>query len=311
MSENRRETPQADYRSITSRDVRLLRLSLLGFASVGIVASTLLAIKTGGFVLDGVVVVIWVVGAKLNRRSFVTFPWTAVLCSFYPVTLAAVLFSPDVFDTRYWVTATRWHGPHLLDFVLAVWACVNICLIFRFHRMQKGALREGMPWQYSLGFLFGLTFLAALVLGLCKWYCQLSQPPYWAQTDALERRYGVQLARLAKAAYDYYAPSDGSAAQLFGADEIVSAFVFALPSGRAALEIKHGDVTVDSPRPGLLAPVRYALVRDPRLGHPVVNLWHGHYVEYRALLKDKNGVERGYSLTVDLLKMRPDNETEK
>ena len=314
MSENSRQPPQAVGepgivdRRITDADVRLLGRSLLGFGILGFSAPLVLACWTGNVSPDPVALIIGVVGATLSRRSFVTFPWTALLCLVYPLIFVDGCFSPDVSDYRYWLIPNPVAGnPHMLYLVLAVWACVNVCLIYRFHRIQKAARGKVRPLQYSLRFLFGLTALVAIVLSLYTWYYRLSQPPYWASTDALERQYGRQLGKLAEYAYNYgqlrrvdYPDSD-TIQQLFGADEIVGASVWTQQSetGREApLTIKSGG-----------SPVGTCLwERKPRIGHPIVNLWSRRFVEYEAIVKDKKGVERGYTLIVDLSKMTEGRE---
>jgi hypothetical protein len=296
-----RESEVVDRR-ITDGDVRLLRRSLIGFGFVGFVAPLVLAFWTGRVYFDIVALIIGVIGARLDRRSFVTFPWTALLCFVYPLIFSDGCFSADASDYRYWLIPTRGSDtPHVLYLVLAAWACVNVCLIYRFHRIQKHARGLGGPWQYRLRSLFGLTLLVAIVLGLHTWYYRLSQPPHWARTDALERRYGEQLSKLAEFAYRYNRikkvprPYSDEMLELFDANEIVGASVWTpRPNGR---EVR---VVIKSPRP----PAGTCLwERNPRIGHPIVNLWSGRFVEYQALLKDETGVERGYSLVVDLSEM--------
>jgi hypothetical protein len=152
-------------------------------------------------------------------------------------------------------------------------------------------------------FLFALTALAALVLGLGSWYYRLSRPPPWATTKALEERYSKQLKRLAEDAYDpgrMWAPDRRireKLQQLFGADEIVDAFVWTRSPG-------GGESSVGMKLDGTSISGLCLLELHPRIGRPVVNLWDRRFVEYKALLKDKNGVERGYTLIVDLSKMK-------
>ena len=297
-------------RSITEHDVRRLRWSLLGFGLLGFITPIALAFRTGALILDIFAFYIGVTGATLNRRSFVTFPWTAVLCLLYPLVFVAGCFSPEASDYRYWLIPNRSSGlPHVLYLILAGWACVNIGLIHRFHRIQKLG-RKRKPWQYSLRSLLGLTVLIALLLGLGTWYYRLSQPPQWAATDALERRYARQLSRLAEDAYDYKniwradRRDSRRLQELFGAEEIVDAYVWTRSSGggddRVGMKVKETPQGMRS---------RTCLwVRSPRIGHPIVNLWSRRFVEYQAVLKDKDGVERGYSLTVDLSKMSEGTE---
>lgn len=313
MSENPCQSPQAACepegvvdRSITDHDLRLLRWSLLGFGLFGFITPLVLASKTGRVNLDIVAFFIGATGATLNRRSFVTFPWTTVLCLLYPLVFLAGCSSPDVLDYRYWLIPTRGSDlPHLFYLILAGWACANIVLIRRFHRIQKLGGRRGRPWQYSLRSLLGLTVLIALLLGLGTWYYRWSQPPQWAATDALEQRYAKQLSRLADDAYDYNRSTTGNRRnrkelqEVFGAEEIVDAYLWTRsPSGgESRVGMKLADVPSGMPSGSCL------WVRNPRIGRPIVNLWSGRYVEYQALLKDKNGVERGYTLIVDLSKM--------
>ncbi len=314
MSEHSCQPPQAVGepgvvdRRITDADVRLLGRSLVGFGTLAFIAPLALASWTGSVIVDFVALVIGVIGATLSRRSFETFPWTALLCLVYPLVFVEGCFSPDVSDYRYWLIPNRVsRNPHILYFVLAVWACVNVCLIYRFHRIQKLARGTVRPLQYSLRFLFGLTALLAIVLSLYTWYYRLSQPPHWASTDGLERRYGRQLDKLAEYAYHYdqlqrvdYPDSD-TIQRLFGADEIVGASVWTeQPSGgrRVPLTIKSGSTPSGT----------CLWERDPRIDHPIVNLRNRRFVEYEAIVKDKKGVERGYSFIVDLSKMAEGRE---
>jgi len=282
---------------------------LLGFGLLGIITPLALASRTGRLDFDILAFIIGATGATLNRQSFVTFPWTALVCLVYPLVFVAGCFSPDAFDYRYWLIPTRGSDvPHAFYLILAGWACVNVGLIRRFHRIQKLGGRKGKPWQYSLRSLLGLTVLIALLLGLGTWYYRLSQPPQWAATDALERRYASQLSKLAKYAYDHGSSSDyrerEKLQQFFGADEIVDAYVWTRsPSGgesRVGMKLDH--IPSGMPSGSCL------WVRSPRIGHPIVNLWSQRFVEYQALLKDKKGVERGYSLIVDLSKMSEGSE---
>lgn len=318
MSENPSQSSQAACepdrvvdRSITDRDVRLLGRSLLAFGILGFSTPLVLVFRTGMLNVDFAAFFIGATGATLNRRSFVTFPWTALLCLVYPLGFFVGCFSPDVLDFRYWLIPTRGSGlPHLYYLILAGWACVNIVLIRRFHRIQKLGGRKGKPWQYSLRSLLALTVLIALLLGLGTWYYRLSQPPQWAATDALEQRYAKQLTKLAKDAYDYNNCALRNSRirkelqELFGAEEIVDAYVWtkSLSGGESRMTVKP---TGDSSG---MHPGSCLWVRNPRIGRPIVNLWSGRYVEYQGLLKDKNGVQRGYTLIVDLSKMSEDTQ---
>lgn len=317
MSENSSQPPQAVGepgvvdRRITDNDVRLLRWSLLGFGTFGFIAQFVLAFWTCNVIPDIFALMIGVIGATLSRRSFVTFPWTVLLCLVYPLVFVDGCLSPDVSDYRAWLIPNPVSdNPHIFCLVLAVWACVNVCLIYRFHRIQKLARGNVRPWHYSLRFLFGLISLVAIVLGLYTWLFQLSQPPHWARTDALERRYSKQLSKLAEYAYHYdqlrkvdYPDSD-TIQQLFGADEIVGASVWTQWKTQSGTRREVPlTIKLDWTPSGTCL-----MEREPRIGHPIVNLWSRRFVEYQALLKDKKGVERGYSLIVDLSKMTEGRE---
>jgi hypothetical protein len=186
MSEIPHQSPQpvcmsdAVDGSVTDASVRFLRWSLLGFGLVGFVTPLALASQTCGIHVDPIAVAIGVVGATVTRRSFTTFPWTAVFSLLYPLVFVAGCFSPEVSDYRYWfVPRPGFDAPHVFYLVLAAWACVNIGLICRFHRLQKRALRQKRPWQFSLRLLFAVTALLAIVLSIGTWYYRLSQPPPW------------------------------------------------------------------------------------------------------------------------------------
>ena len=289
-------------RRVTDEDVRLLRWSLLGFGLLGFITPLVLAFWTSHLTIDIFALVIGIAGATLNRQSFAKFPWEAWLCLLYPLVFVTDCFSPEVSDYRYWLIPTRGtDAPLVLHLTLAAWACVNVWFIYRFHRMQKAKRTKATPWQYSLRFLFGLTALMAVVLSLHTWYYQFSQPPHWASTDALQRRYATQLSELAEHAYHFdatrkLAPSGrDKIEQLFQAEEIVGASVWTRTSGgcHMPLAIKSRNTPTGTCR----------WLRTARIGRPIVNLWDQRFVEYQALLKDKKGVERGYSLVIDLSKM--------
>jgi hypothetical protein len=274
------------------------------FGLVGFIAPLISAFWTGRLTFDVIALIFAAIGATISRRSFASFPWTALLCLVYPLVFVAGCFTPNVADYRYWLIPSRGaDGPHALYLVLAIWACLNAGLIYRFHRVQQLAGREARRWQFGLRLLLGLMALVALTLGLGSWYYRLSQPPPWASADALEQRYAKQLARLADDARNYgqiWTPARRDREELqklFGADEIVDAFVWTKSTGggesRVGLKLDGDSVS------GVCL-----LERNPRIGHPIVNYWSRRFVEYEALVKDKNGVERGYTLIVDSWKMK-------
>lgn len=295
----------ATGRSITDSDIRWLRWSLIGFGLLGIITPLALASQLGGIYFDPLALMILVVAATLNRHAFASFPWTALFCLLYPAVFVAGCFSPEVFDGGYWFLPRRGSSlPQGFYAILAVWAGVNIGLIGRFHRIQRLARGESRPLQYSLRFLLGLTFFLALVLALGTWYYRLSQPPPWATVEALERRYGSQLNKLAKYAYDYGSADNYQARSklkaFFTAEEIVDAGVWTKSSGCT------GGVRMTPRDRGHRFPANNMTclwTRSPGIGRPIVNLWGKRYVEYQALLKDRSGAERGYTLVVDLSKM--------
>ena len=119
MSEHSCQPPQsvgepgvADRR-ITDADVRLLGRSLLGFGILGFIAPLVFAFWTGSVITDFVALMIGVIGATLNRRSFVTFPWTALLCLVYPLVFVDGCLSPDVSDYRYWLIPSPVSGNRI------------------------------------------------------------------------------------------------------------------------------------------------------------------------------------------------------
>jgi hypothetical protein len=121
----------------------------------------------------------------------------------------------------------------------------------------------------------------------------------------VERRYAKQLSKLAEYAYDENRmenPAERNRQYLdaiFGAEEIVDAYVWTKSS--AGCQIRAG---MKLERTNVAGPTGTCLwVRSPGIGHPIVNLWSGRIVEYEALLKDKNGAERGYTLILHLSKM--------
>ncbi len=291
-------------RSITDRDVRLLRRSLIGFGLLAFLAPFALAIPSG-YYLDFIALYILVIGATLTRRSPATFPWAAVWSLIYPLAFVWGCFTPDVFDYRYWLMSNRYSGaPVLFHLVQAVWACVNIALMVRFYRIQKLGGRGGPLWQYRLRSLLAWTTLLAVLLGLGSWYYRQSVPPNWATADALEQRYSSQLRALAKYAYDHGTDAvlqdQEHLRKLLTSEEIVAAYVSTTPpiGGEVRLVMKPEDAT----RSGSDRTRRWH--RNPRIGHPVASLWGDRFVEYEALVIDKKGVERGYSLVVDLSKMK-------
>lgn len=126
-------------RELTTREVQMLKRSLIAFGLTGFVAPFLFAFITDKLAVDIFALFVGVTGLSVNKRSFRTFPWSLLILALYPIIFIAGFFSPDAGTVRFWLIPTRHaDAPHIFYAILGLWAVGNAWLLASQYRANRG-----------------------------------------------------------------------------------------------------------------------------------------------------------------------------